>query len=94
MKSNKSISRNFLFFQILLRARFLEEENARLREEARMINEEKAGLKTTIENLNDKIRQIVTTRRSSPEISISGSGGGPNNTSTFEAVTIRPLPPT
>lgn len=81
------------FFQILLRARFLEEENARLREEARMINEEKASLKTTIENLNDKIRQIVTTRRSSPEISISGSGGS-NSTSTFEAVTIRPLPPT
>ena len=58
-----------------------------------MINEEKASLKTTIESLNDKIRQIVTTRRSSPEISISGSGGG-NSTSTFEAVTIRPLPPT
>ena len=56
-----------------------------------MVNEEKASLKTTIENLNDKIRQIVTTRKSSPEISVSAVG---NNTSAFEAVTIRPLPPT
>lgn len=93
VKRNEFHEIYFSFFQILLRARFLEEENARLREEARMINEEKASLKTTIENLNDKIRQIVTTRRSSPEISISGSSGS-NSTSTFEAVTIRPLPPT
>ena len=50
-----------------MRARFLEEENAKLREEARVANAEKANLQTTIDDLNNKIRRIITTNNSPSE---------------------------
>ena len=57
----------------------MEEENARLREEAKVCNIEKANLQFTVDELNKKIHQIVNAQ---------------NLNQLSESVTIRPIPTT
>ena len=49
------------FLQILLRARFLEEENARLREEMQSSLAEKASMQETIHRLNQRLQHYTNT---------------------------------
>jgi len=46
-----------IFFQILLRAQYLEEENAKLREELQVQTTEKEDMKTVILQLNQRLLQ-------------------------------------
>ena len=48
----------------------MEEENARLREEAKVCNIEKANLQFTVDELNKKIHQIVNAQNLSESVTI------------------------
>lgn len=52
MNSNLAVELTNTVPQILLRARFLEEENAKLRQEVRRHQSEKMNMQQTIQNLN------------------------------------------
>ena len=62
--------------QILLRARFLEEENARLREEMQSSLAEKATMQETIHRLNQRLQHYTNQN--------------PNSTNSTETLTVRP----
>ena len=49
-----------LLLQILLRARFLEDENARLREEMQSSSAEKASMQATIHRLNQRLQHFTS----------------------------------